>query len=561
MFRPDQADAGAKPAYAAPGPAVPPNDHFVNGTVLTVDQANHAIEELVSIATLNGAALNKADDTQCRTALSAVRALKDDPAAPLDTGSVSSTRNRVVISSTTSRSSGANSAAIAALDGLASGAQAAVVGGTAGTASANNTAVLGGDTCAASVIRSTVVGGLNNAASAADAAVHGGTGNTASQVAAAVVGGASNAASQVNAAVVGGTTNVASGANSASIGGATHTVSGASAAVIGGNGNIASGLDSATLGGDTITASGDAAVAVGGDANVASGVNSATVGGNDLLADGIHAACLGGITNQAAGDHAATVGGSGNIVSALGDHGVAVGGQTNQVTGLDSVAIGGQSNVVSGARSVILGGHDTTIAPNDTIGGGIGGAGGVSFRVDLATGTIYADSAGVTVPADYAEMFENATSSPIPVGRLVAPDGLEGKVRLAAPGDTILGVVSAHPAHIGNAPQYWHGTYQQDEWGRPIMVDYRRQTSADFDPKREYVPRERRRAEWTCVGLLGQIRVAVADWVRSGDSIVPGEDGIGVCGHGFRGRAIRCMRILYPYTDERGHAIALCMVG
>ena len=50
-----------------------------------------------------------------------------------------------------------------------------------------------------------------------------------------------------------------------------------------------------------------------------------------------------------------------------------------------------------------------------------------------------------------------------------------GKIRVATNQDNtdnIIGVISAHPAFVGDAAELsWHGTYEKDEFGQPLTED------------------------------------------------------------------------------------------
>ena len=109
-------------------------------------------------------------------------------------------------------------------------------------------------------------------------------------------------------------------------------------------------------------------------------------------------------------------------------------------------------------------------------------------------------------------------------GRFVTMDGM--KIRLANRTDNyLLGVISSIPSVVGNtAHEEWHNKYIRDEFGAIITepveypavldddgnvieeahVEYEPVINPDYDPTREYIPREQR-PEWAPVGLVGQI--------------------------------------------------------
>jgi hypothetical protein len=242
---------------------------------------------------------------------------------------------------------------------------------------------------------------------------------------------------------------------------------------------------------------------------------------------------------------------------------------------------------------------------NSMIFGEAGVAGGTARTIKLlAPGGLGTSDGGFTgAGIDYAEYFENAESGALPVGSVVSHAG--GKVQLAQPGDRVLGIVSAAPAFVGgDAELHWHGIWKRDEWGRRIETDVpmvRWEAFGDGDDKQaayegpladapikppedasrwtqsmpitasgydaaradDYAPRRQRPDEWTCVGLMGQLRVRVDNTVKEGSFVVPGKDGIGT--HADEpprtGRPIECFRVTAKATKKRGCAVALCLVG
>jgi hypothetical protein len=200
---------------------------------------------------------------------------------------------------------------------------------------------------------------------------------------------------------------------------------------------------------------------------------------------------------------------------------------------------------------------------------------------------------GSTTFTDYAEYFENETHGEILLGTIVTLNG--DKVRPAQDGDEILGVVSATAiVAAGDSPFTWQGRYVYDEWGRaqteeqqnvrwarilddehnvvragydgpmfeapepPEDAVYYTETvyveNPDYDPSIEQTPRSERPAEWTCVGLLGQVRTRVSQDVQPNDYVT--ETG-GKAGGPTR---LRCMRIVTPYDPDRGFAVAMCLL-
>jgi len=180
------------------------------------------------------------------------------------------------------------------------------------------------------------------------------------------------------------------------------------------------------------------------------------------------------------------------------------------------------------------------------------------FRVD-GNGDYWTNGALQSGDADIAEMFENDGAGEIPYGTTVVLTD-EGKVRpsngLLDLASKVIGVVRPRSAvgYVGNNPLTWPGRYQTTMFGERWKANYtvyafdfvnatgarcsgtwyeglyapecsrnltalqtsegvstsveeRDAVDPDFDPETVYIPRTRRRSEWSVVGLLGQIPV------------------------------------------------------
>jgi len=172
------------------------------------------------------------------------------------------------------------------------------------------------------------------------------------------------------------------------------------------------------------------------------------------------------------------------------------------------------------------------------------------FQVDSG-GNVRFDGVAATPAGDYAEFFEWVDGNPDDEDRVGMSVVLEAnKIRLAQSDETPIGVVSAVPGVLGDAPENsWQGKYLTDDFGRPVMQEYtiyswketvkgkqveQTATSLDdveipegatatthdedgrpfqtpkvnpnYDPEVEYTPRSKRQ-EWAPIGLLGKLRV------------------------------------------------------
>ena len=201
------------------------------------------------------------------------------------------------------------------------------------------------------------------------------------------------------------------------------------------------------------------------------------------------------------------------------------------------------------SKAMTTGGAETnTTGDAMVIGNGTGSSAlSNAFRVTFA-GAVYGLSAFNSTGADYSEFFEWADLNPAAEDRVGYFVTLVGKqIRMAGPGDYILGIVSGQPCIIGNADEDWLGRWEHDAFGRfikddtedsvverkmvgvPVLDDngnptgktklemqevqtgevihgWRYKANPDYDPTQEYIERKDR-PEWDCVGMLGVLAV------------------------------------------------------
>lgn len=162
------------------------------------------------------------------------------------------------------------------------------------------------------------------------------------------------------------------------------------------------------------------------------------------------------------------------------------------------------------------------------IGHGTPGSKSNAFRVTYA-GKPYALSSMNTSGADYAEFFEWLDANPNNEDRrgyFVTLDG--DKIKIAEPGDYILGIISALPSVVGNSDENWRGRYVLDEFGGFITEEFeyeeeivdketgeiktviktgtRYKENPEYNPTLSYIQREDR-PEWDTVGMMGVLAV------------------------------------------------------
>lgn len=351
---------------------------------------------------------------------------------------------------------------------------------------------------------------------------------------------------------------------------------------VSGSNNKASGSYSASVGGYNNSVSSSYSVVLGGGNNSTSAINSAVLGGEGSTASGRDATVVGGTDHTASGQYAAVVGGATNVASVWCS--AVVGGQNNTNNGESSVILGGSRNTTSGYGCAVIASMENTAleqqiksghyATNGTAGTQSGTTGDAfiigngtsdtarsnAFRVTYS-GNVYGKASFHSSGADYAEYFEWEDGNPNNEDRRGLFVTLDGdKIKIAFPGDDIIGVVSAAPSVVGNTyDDEWQGKYKTDifgqlitqvvhhdavyseievfdtdEDGKELDTKHTEQIlvheaydaeeyvlSDDYDAGQEYIPRSQRK-EWAVVGMFGQIVM-----VDDGTCIVNGHCTVG----------------------------------
>lgn len=561
--------SSASPSFFTSGvPSVTPP------TVVDDWWLNTVLAELVAIATIDGAALDKSNNDQAAEVLQPIRGIKGSTS---DSTAISTTFKALVAASTTSRANNASGAFVAACTfGTATGAGSAVIAATGTIASsalasganslvaasygtsAVNKAEAAGDRSAVIASKATagaVITHAHSEASAAVACVEGTAGLS--------VNGIGNAAIACKGGFVNHATSEACGlfaSEDCQVGGSGIKCS---AALASGDGSYADADHTAVIAcADGSSARGTTSAAVASTDASATGARSFVGAAHDALVSGAGSAAL-----------AVGVSGDGATMTVTKRRSAMIASRRSHV-GLGADA--GQSMLVASDRAELvddntlaLGYHATTTPTFDGLTNK-----NLTIKFDGVGGDGYFDGAADVGAADYAELFELAVQGvPLPPGVLVALDD-EGKAKIAAAGDEVIGVSTLAPSILGNAaPLNWSGRYLVDEWGVPLrqhVKDVREDGSVyvrsvrvenpDYDHARAYVPRRDRRDQFVAVGLLGQLRVRVQDGVRPGAVVAPGAGGVATASRA-KGRGVRVMQILSAFDEARGYAIALAFVG
>ncbi len=329
---------------------------------------------------------------------------------------------------------------------------------------------------------------------------------------------------------------------------------------------------------------------------IARGTASAIVAANGSNTLGTNAGVFASDSSDATDDTAVVIGGESCDASA--NLAFVAGSSAGVASGVISSVISG-NNCQATADGAVLFGRRTINNDVRSIAFGDAASGGAltanrKFQV-LANGDVNAAGTvtGSVVFTDYAEYFENAALGVIQLGTLVTLEG--DKVKPATTGDDVLGVVSATALVVaGDSKFTWAKRYLTGEFGEVLyhdveMVKFSRTTvegkseyydgvvteagtipegavyytesipqeNPEFNSELVNIPRSERPAEWTCVGLLGQIHVQVDATVAVGDYIEP------LNGQGIKAASptrIRVMKIKQPFDAGKGYAVAFCLV-
>lgn len=285
---------------------------------------------------------------------------------------------------------------------------------------------------------------------------------------------------------------------------------------------------------------------------------------------------------------------------ARGVRSVVIGSLECKALGEGSIVLGGTKSNAEAKGAVVFGERVISDAPN-SLSFGYAGFGrrsseNIKFRVD-SKGCIY--SAGGLLGAGesrgYAEFFENRESTEIPLGMIVSER--EGKVSICNDGEAILGVRSETGLVVGAVGEFhWAKKFLRGEFGeliyhklkmariidsegrviyegaaeeaagRKLLPGHRLESylatepaiNPDYDQSKEYIPRGKRAAEWSCIALIGSVNVRVSKAVVQGDYL-KAENGIGLKAESVT--KLRCIKIVAEFDVVKGYAVAVCLLG
>lgn len=340
---------------------------------------------------------------------------------------------------------------------------------------------------------------------------------------------------------------------------------------------------SAAVASDRAEISGGAAGAFATTLSEVSGDNAMVAASNTSVASGLESFVAGTKNSTASAEKAVILGGSG--ATASGVLSAAISANNSQATA-DGAVVFGRRTINNVTRSIAFGDNASGSASTANRKFHMFANGDMSIAGTLTQNAIF---------TDYAEYFENAELGKIELGVLVSLEGR--KVKPTQQGDTILGVVSGTASiAAGDSPFHWSKRYLTGEFGellyqkildpdwQPMVKDVSWKPSGeqllsdcplvpnpnpqqlisvpienpDYQPELTNVPRSQRPDQWTCVGLLGQVHVRVANDVSLGDYVAAGNGGVGVKSN--TPTNMRCMEIRKPFDATKGYAVAFCLL-
>jgi hypothetical protein len=340
---------------------------------------------------------------------------------------------------------------------------------------------------------------------------------------------------------------------------------------------------SAVMASDRAVVSGGLSVAIASSESLVSGDTAAVVAADTATASGAASAVVAAVSSTASAANAVVLGASGSTAS--GELSAAIAANICQATASGAVVFG-RRTINDQTRSIAFGDAVSGSASTANRKFHLFADGNMSIAGTLTQNAIF---------TDYAEYFENLDVGVIPLGTLVSLDGR--RVRPSRAGDVVLGAISATASiAAGDTPFHWSKRYLTGEFGEllyhdipdpdwlALMPDPNWRPSGDesvtdrplvpnptprplvrapmenpdYDPERANVSRSERPAEWSCVGLLGQVHTRLGADVAAGD-YVAANDG----GQGIRSTAptnLRCMEIKSPFDAVKGYAVGVCLV-
>jgi hypothetical protein len=340
---------------------------------------------------------------------------------------------------------------------------------------------------------------------------------------------------------------------------------------------------SATVATDRAVVSGGLSSAIASAQSLVSGSTAAAVATDTATASGLTSAVVAASSSTASAQSAVVLGGSGSTASGVLSAAIAV---NNCQAAADGAVVFGRRTINNQTRSIAFGDAAAGSASTANRKFHLFSNGNMSIAGTLTQSAIF---------TDYAEYFENLAIGVIPLGTLLALDGR--RVRPSRVGDDVLGVVSATASiAAGDTPFDWAKRYLTGEFGellyhdildpdwpamvpdpnwrpsgnenvtdRPFIPNPVPQAfvrvpmeNPDYNPSVENVSRSERPAEWSCVGLLGQVHTRLGADVAVGDYVAAGNDG-----HGVKSVAptnLRCMEIKHPFDAAKRYAVGVCLL-
>ena len=298
---------------------------------------------------------------------------------------------------------------------------------------------------------------------------------------------------------------------------------------------------------------------------------------------------------------------SSSLVTVMGSHNsqatgvrsTIIGSLESKATGSGSILIGAQRSIAAADGAIVLGRRVISKTPNSLSFGssdvGAESTENVKFQVD-SKGKVTTSGyfVGEANNRGYAEFFKNAINEEIALGSIVTISN--GLIGVCDSGDDVFGVVSSSSLLVaGDSVFHWSNKFLMGDFGetiyedvdmvswfdeksrftfdgpvreakeakRKIPVDAKfysvkvPRINPDYDETKEYVSRSDRRSEWSCVSLIGTIKVRVGRDVKSGDCLLA-VAGIGV--KSDKNTRLCCLEIYKEFDEGEGYGVATCLL-
>lgn len=284
---------------------------------------------------------------------------------------------------------------------------------------------------------------------------------------------------------------------------------------------------------------------------------------------------------------------------ATGGRSTIIGSSDSKAIGSGCILIGAYRSVAAASGAVVMGRRTISKTPNSFSFGNsdVGRESVENLKFQVGPGgkvTAAGYFAGEANNRGYAEFFRNAVHEEISLGSIVKISS--GVISLCEAGEEVLGVVSNSSLLVaGDSTFHWSSKFLLGDFGEIVYEEVKMvrwfdersgfsfdgplseagevgkkipsnaefytakvpKVNPNYDGLKEYVPRSERKDQWSCVSLIGTVKVRIGRGVKSGDYLV-GTKGLGV--KADKGGRLLCLEVCREYGEDKGYGVASCLL-